>query len=35
MGVAKDAAARRESELDEELRNAGRTAPPNEPPAAA
>jgi hypothetical protein len=32
--VAKDAAARRESELDEELRAAGQ-APPDEPPAAA
>jgi len=32
--VAKDAAARRESELDEELRNAG-TTPPEDPPAAA
>jgi len=32
--VAKDAAARRESELDEELRNAGAT-PPEDPPAAA
>src|SRR6516162_7812590 len=28
FGVAKDAAARRESELDDELRNAGRPAPP-------
>ncbi len=35
MGVAKDAAARRESELDEELHNAGRTSPPTDPPAAA
>jgi hypothetical protein len=32
--VAKDAAARRESELDEELRTAGATSP-QEPPAAA
>jgi hypothetical protein len=32
--VAKDAAARRESELDEELRTAGE-APSDEPPAAA
>jgi hypothetical protein len=32
--VAKDAAARREDELDEELRNAGQT-PPAEPPPAA
>jgi hypothetical protein len=32
--VAKDAAARRESELDEELRNAGATSP-EDPPAAA
>lgn len=32
--VAKDAAARRESELDEELRNAGMT-PPQDPPATA
>ena len=38
MRVAKDAAARRESELDEELRNAGRAtpeAPADEPPPAA
>jgi hypothetical protein len=34
MRVAKDAAARRESELDEELRNAGQAAP-EEPPTAA
>lgn len=34
MRVAKDAAARRESELDEELRHAGAT-PPQDPPAAA
>ena len=35
FGVAKDAAARRESELDEELRNAGRpTAPDDTAPAA-
>lgn len=32
--VAKDAAARRESELDEELRNAGHTEPDVPPPAA-
>src|SRR6059036_435458 len=32
--VAKDAAARRESELDEELRNAGHAAPDEPPPAA-
>ena len=32
--VAKDAAARRESELDEELRNAGTTGPESPPPAA-
>jgi len=32
--VAKDAAARRESELDEELRNAGSTPPAAPPPAA-
>jgi copper chaperone CopZ len=32
--VAKQAAARRESELDEELREAGRTAPEETPPAA-
>ncbi len=32
--VAKDAAARRESELDDELRNAGQAAPPDPPPAA-
>ena len=32
--VAKDAAARRESELDDELRNAGQAAPPD-PSAAA
>ncbi len=32
--VAKDAAARRESELDEELRNAGKTEPDAPPPAA-
>ncbi len=32
--VAKDAAARRESELDEELRTAGHTAPEAPPPAA-
>lgn len=34
MRVAKDAAARRESELDEELHNAGHTAPDEPPPAA-
>ncbi len=34
MRVAKDAAARRESELDEELRHAGATQP-QDPPAAA
>jgi hypothetical protein len=32
--VAKDAAARREHEVDEELRNAGRTESPEPPPAA-
>ena len=32
--VAKDAAARRESELDEELRNAGQAEPESPPPAA-
>ena len=32
--VAKDAAAQRESELDEELRNAGTTEPEPPPPAA-
>ena len=32
--VAKDAAARRESELDEELRTAGHAAPEDPPPAA-
>jgi hypothetical protein len=32
--VAKDAAARRESELDEELRTAGQAAPDDVPPAA-
>jgi hypothetical protein len=32
--VAKDAAARRESELDEELRSAGRAEPEGPPPAA-
>jgi len=38
MRVAKDAAARRESELDEELRNAGHAAPEgsaDDPPPAA
>jgi hypothetical protein len=34
MRVARDAAARRESELDEELRTAGHTAPDEPPPAA-
>ena len=34
MHVAKDAAAKRESELDEELRNAGRTGTEDVPPAA-
>ena len=34
MRVAKDAAARRESELDEELRNAGHEPPEDPPPAA-
>ena len=34
MSVAKEAAARREAQIDEELRTAGRTPPP-EPPAAA
>ena len=34
MHVAKDAAAKRESELDEELRNADRTEPEETPPAA-
>jgi hypothetical protein len=32
--VAKDAAARRESELDEDLRNAGKNEPESPPPAA-
>ncbi len=32
--VAKDAAARRETELDEELRTAGHAAPDDVPPAA-
>jgi len=32
--VAKDAAARRETEVDEELRNAGRTDSTEPPPAA-
>ena len=32
--VAKDAAAQREQELDEELRNAGSTGPESPPPAA-
>jgi Sec-independent protein translocase protein TatA len=32
--VAKEAAARRESELDEELRNAGQSEPEPPPPAA-
>jgi len=34
MHVAKDAAAKRESELDEELHNAGRAATGDSPPAA-
>ncbi len=34
MHVAKGAAAKRESELDEELRNAGQAAPAETPPAA-
>ena len=34
MTVAKEAAARREAELDEELRTAGRTTPEDAPPAA-
>jgi hypothetical protein len=34
MHVAKDAAARREDEIDEELRNAGRTGTEDAPPAA-
>ena len=34
MHVAKDAAAKRESELDEELRNAGRADAGDSPPAA-
>lgn len=34
MSVAKQAAARREAEIDEELRTAGRTPPPAPPPAA-
>jgi hypothetical protein len=34
VSVAKDAAARREAEIDEDLRTAGRT-PPEEPPPAA
>jgi hypothetical protein len=34
VNVAKEAAARREAELDEELRNAGRTAPGETPPPA-
>jgi hypothetical protein len=34
VSVAKDAAARREAELDEELRTAGRTPPEPPPPAA-
>ncbi|HUG64175.1 MAG TPA: hypothetical protein VMK83_03070, partial [Gaiellaceae bacterium] len=32
--VAKDAAARREGELDDELRNAGTAQPESPPPAA-
>jgi hypothetical protein len=34
LRVAREAAARRESELDEELRGAGRPAPEDAPPAA-
>ncbi|TML22087.1 MAG: DUF948 domain-containing protein [Actinobacteria bacterium] len=34
MSVAKDAAARREAEIDEDLRTAGRTPPEQQPPAA-
>ena len=34
MRVAKEAAARRESELDDELRNAGKAEPEGPPPAA-
>jgi len=34
MHVAKGAASKRESELDDELRNAGRTEPEETPPAA-
>jgi len=34
MSVAKDAAARREAEIDEDLRTAGRTPPEQPPPAA-
>jgi hypothetical protein len=34
MGVAKEAATRREAELDDELRTAGRTPPEDVPPAA-
>jgi len=34
MHVAKDAAAKRESELDEELHNAGRADTGDSPPAA-
>jgi len=33
VGVAKDAAARRESEIDDELHNAGRTTSTPEPPS--
>jgi hypothetical protein len=34
MSVAKGAASRREAQIDEELRTAGRTPPPEPPPAA-
>ena len=34
MSVAKDAAARREAEIDEDLRTAGHTPPEQQPPAA-
>jgi Sec-independent protein translocase protein TatA len=34
MRVAKEAAAKRERELDEELRNAGKAEPEGPPPAA-
>jgi hypothetical protein len=35
MSVAKEAAARREAEIDEDLRTAGRTPPPEQEPPAA